>query len=190
MDGVILVAKPGTTKLGAFNQALEHLQAVGARVLGVVLNEVNPSSRTYGYYYNRYYSTSSRYHDGGWMGLGRLRGGGPSKEHDRAVSAGPKGAATLLGLGGLLRGGGWSKKHDRTASAEPKAAAALPGPRRLRGGGRTKKHDRTVSAEPEDSAALPGPRRLRGRGRTKKHDRTVSAEPEDSAALPGVEIEK
>jgi capsular exopolysaccharide synthesis family protein len=59
MDGVVLVAKPGVTKISAFRQALEQLRHVGARVLGVVLNEVNPSSRKYGYYYNRYYSKYS-----------------------------------------------------------------------------------------------------------------------------------
>lgn len=63
MDGVLLVAKPGSTKLGAFRQAVEQLQAVGARVLGVVLNDVNPTSRRYGYYYNRYYSKYSHYYE-------------------------------------------------------------------------------------------------------------------------------
>ena len=42
MDGVILVVKPGVTKLSALQQALEQLRAVGARMLGVVLNEVQP----------------------------------------------------------------------------------------------------------------------------------------------------
>jgi len=64
MDGVILVVKPGDTKLTAIQQGLEQLRAVGARVLGVVLNEVNPGSRKYGYYYNRYYSKYSRYYEG------------------------------------------------------------------------------------------------------------------------------
>jgi non-specific protein-tyrosine kinase len=59
MDGVILVAKPGVTKISDLRLALEQLRNVGARVLGVVLNEVNPSSRKYGYYYNRYYSKYS-----------------------------------------------------------------------------------------------------------------------------------
>jgi len=36
MDGVILVAKPGVTKLAAFRQTLEQLQGVGAKILGVV----------------------------------------------------------------------------------------------------------------------------------------------------------
>ncbi len=59
MDGVVLVAKPGVTKLSAFRQAVDQLRHVGARILGVVLNEVNPRSRKYGYYYNRYYSRYS-----------------------------------------------------------------------------------------------------------------------------------
>ena len=65
VDGVILVAKPGRTKLGAFQQSLEQLRAVGACVLGVVLNEVNPKSRQYGYYYNRYYSKHTHYYEQG-----------------------------------------------------------------------------------------------------------------------------
>lgn len=67
VDGVVLVVKPGVTKRGAFEQTLEQLRAVGARLLGVVLNEVKPGSRKYGYYYNRYYSKYSHYYekDGG-----------------------------------------------------------------------------------------------------------------------------
>ena len=61
MDGVILVVKPGVTKLTAVQQGLEQLRAVGARVLGVVLNEVNPGSHKYGYYYNRYSKYSHYY---------------------------------------------------------------------------------------------------------------------------------
>ena len=71
VDGVVLVAKPGTTKLGVFREALEQLQAVNARVLGVVLNDVNPRSRTYGHYYNRYYSKYSRYYETGGRKGGR-----------------------------------------------------------------------------------------------------------------------
>ena len=62
VDGVILVAKPGATKVAALQQAVEQLQAVGARILGVVLNEVEPGSRRYGYYYRRYYSKYSYYY--------------------------------------------------------------------------------------------------------------------------------
>jgi len=62
VDGVILVVKPGATRLRDFQQAFEQLRAGGARVLGVVLNAVNPHSRKYGYYYNRYYSKYSYYY--------------------------------------------------------------------------------------------------------------------------------
>ena len=33
MDGVILVAKPGVTKLAAFKHTVEQLQGVGAKIL-------------------------------------------------------------------------------------------------------------------------------------------------------------
>ena len=62
VDGVVLVVKPGKTKMSALQQAVEQLRAVGARVLGVVMNEVNPRSRRYGYYYHRYYSKYSHYY--------------------------------------------------------------------------------------------------------------------------------
>lgn len=76
MDGVIIVAKPGATKMSAFRQSLEQLQAVGARVLGVVLNDVKPTSRKYGYYYNRYYSKYSHYYEGEARKKGKSKGQG------------------------------------------------------------------------------------------------------------------
>jgi non-specific protein-tyrosine kinase len=63
VDGVILVAKPGQTRLSDFQQAFEQLQAVNARILGVVLNEVDQYNRKYGYYYHRYYSKYSYYYE-------------------------------------------------------------------------------------------------------------------------------
>ncbi|MBN2117230.1 MAG: polysaccharide biosynthesis tyrosine autokinase [Anaerolineales bacterium] len=62
VDGVLLVTMPGKTRLRDFQQAFEQLQTVGARVLGVVLNEVDQRNRKYGYYYNRYYSKYSYYY--------------------------------------------------------------------------------------------------------------------------------
>jgi non-specific protein-tyrosine kinase len=56
MDGILVVIKPGVTRNNELQQTLEQLQRVGGRVLGIVLNEVNPRSRRYGYYYHRYYS--------------------------------------------------------------------------------------------------------------------------------------
>lgn len=65
VDGVLLVIKPGATKLALVRHAVEQLQRVGARLLGVVLNEVElKRSRYYryeGYYYayQDYYSQES-----------------------------------------------------------------------------------------------------------------------------------
>lgn len=61
-DGVVLVVKPGVTKSGELVKALDLLRAVDGRVLGVVLNEVDPHSRKYGYYYSSYYSKYSDYY--------------------------------------------------------------------------------------------------------------------------------
>jgi polysaccharide biosynthesis transport protein len=63
MDGVILVVKPGITKWGALQETLEQLKTVGGRVLGVVLNEVDPAKWKYGYFYSRYYSEYSHYYE-------------------------------------------------------------------------------------------------------------------------------
>jgi len=65
MDGVVLVAKPGKTKLAALQQAVEQLRGVNARILGVVLNEVKLGSRKYGYYYGGYDTKYSRYYESG-----------------------------------------------------------------------------------------------------------------------------
>jgi non-specific protein-tyrosine kinase len=63
VDGVIIVAKPGVTKSSDLQQTVEQIEAIGGRILGIVLNEVNPRSRRYGYYYNRYYSKYTYYYD-------------------------------------------------------------------------------------------------------------------------------
>lgn len=63
MDGVILVAKPGKTRLRDLEQTITQLRAVKARILGVVLNDVETTSRKYGYYYGSYYSAYSHYYD-------------------------------------------------------------------------------------------------------------------------------
>lgn len=63
VDGVLLVVKPGITKLAACRQTLEQLQRVGANVLGVVLNDVDWKRSRYRYsYYRGYYSTYEMYY--------------------------------------------------------------------------------------------------------------------------------
>jgi Mrp family chromosome partitioning ATPase len=65
VDGVILVAKPGETKVGPFGQAVEQLRATGARILGVVLNDVNPRNLQYGHYFNHYSARYENYYAAG-----------------------------------------------------------------------------------------------------------------------------
>ena len=56
VDGVIVVVKPGVTKLAACKQAVEQLRRVGANLLGVILNEVEFRRSRYAYYhYKGYY---------------------------------------------------------------------------------------------------------------------------------------
>ncbi len=62
VDGVLLVVKPGSTKLGACIQTVEQLRRSGANLLGVVLNDVPLRRSRYNYYYRDYqYSYSSHY---------------------------------------------------------------------------------------------------------------------------------
>lgn len=59
VDGVILVVDPKKTKRGAIHQAIEQLQRIDARLLGVVLNNVKVKRSSY--YYNREYYYSKHY---------------------------------------------------------------------------------------------------------------------------------
>jgi capsular exopolysaccharide synthesis family protein len=55
VDGVILVVHGGKTNKNAISRASVHLQQVGAKVLGTLINNVNVESPEYSYYYNQYY---------------------------------------------------------------------------------------------------------------------------------------
>jgi non-specific protein-tyrosine kinase len=92
MDGVILVAKPGKTRRVELKQALQQLRAVGAPVLGLVLNAVNPSNSRYGYYYSTYYSRYAHY----YSERPRLKGlfGGLAKRKKRSSARQPEVIAT------------------------------------------------------------------------------------------------
>ena len=65
VDGVLLVVKPGSTKLAAFRQAVDQLKRVGTNILGVVLNgvQLKGSRYRYGYYKGYYYSYYHYYGD-------------------------------------------------------------------------------------------------------------------------------
>ena len=61
VDGVLLVVQPGVTKQAAVRQAAEQLRQVGARVLGIVLNEVDSRSSRYRYYQGYHYRYKGYY---------------------------------------------------------------------------------------------------------------------------------
>ncbi len=54
VDGVVMVVKGASTPKKVALDARDRLKAVGARVLGVILNDVDVTGGDY-YYYNRYY---------------------------------------------------------------------------------------------------------------------------------------
>ncbi len=64
VDGVILVARGGKTPRKAVQRASDQLLQIGAKLLGVLVNNVRPGQSGYGYYgsmgsyYERYYSES------------------------------------------------------------------------------------------------------------------------------------
>jgi succinoglycan biosynthesis transport protein ExoP len=53
-DGVIVVAKSGKTTKEAALESKKVLEAVGAKILGIVLNSVEKSAMRYSHYYNYY----------------------------------------------------------------------------------------------------------------------------------------
>ncbi len=54
VDGVLLVARGGRTPMPALRKTSENLQRVGARILGVLLNDVDMRLAHYGDYYGYY----------------------------------------------------------------------------------------------------------------------------------------
>ncbi len=62
VDGVMIVVRPGVTKMNALKYAVEQLRYVGANILGVVINRVNDRSARYGYYYKSYYYKQYKYY--------------------------------------------------------------------------------------------------------------------------------
>jgi Mrp family chromosome partitioning ATPase len=54
VDGVILVVRASHTKRDLVTRSCSELGSVGARILGVVLNNVNMEREGYDYYYSNY----------------------------------------------------------------------------------------------------------------------------------------
>jgi capsular exopolysaccharide synthesis family protein len=55
MEGVLLVLQPGTTTIAAAKQAVDQLRRVNARIIGVVMNNVELKSFRNNYYYQKEY---------------------------------------------------------------------------------------------------------------------------------------
>lgn len=62
VDGVLIVVRPGVTKMAALKAAVEQLRYVGANVVGIVLNSVDNKSSRYGYYYKSYSYKQYKYY--------------------------------------------------------------------------------------------------------------------------------
>lgn len=64
VDGVLLVVHGGKSSRGVVRRSRQLLIDVGAKIFGVVMNNVNVRSHDYYYYYQRYYHQSYYSHDG------------------------------------------------------------------------------------------------------------------------------
>ena len=65
VEGVLLVIKPGLTTMAPLSRLVNQFHQVNAKMLGVVLNDINLRSSAYGYYYKHYkYYNDYRNKDG------------------------------------------------------------------------------------------------------------------------------
>ena len=55
VDGIILVLKPGVTRIGLANHVIEQFNGIGANILGIVLNDIDPRKQNNQYYYDMQY---------------------------------------------------------------------------------------------------------------------------------------
>lgn len=63
VDGVLLVVHGGKSSRGVVRRSRQLLLDIGAKIVGVVLNNVSVSSHDYYYYHRRYYSESYYHQD-------------------------------------------------------------------------------------------------------------------------------
>jgi Mrp family chromosome partitioning ATPase len=64
VDGVILVVNSGKSSRQVVRRSRQLLHDIGAKIFGVVLNNVNLRSQDNYYYYQSYYNRSHYYTDG------------------------------------------------------------------------------------------------------------------------------
>lgn len=78
-DGVILVVKIGQTHRGALERAVEQLRQVNARLLGVVVNDINMRRSRYYYYKNYAYNRYQYYYEETETGRVKKKKGKPAE---------------------------------------------------------------------------------------------------------------
>jgi succinoglycan biosynthesis transport protein ExoP len=54
VEGVLLVIKPGNTNMATLRRVVNQFHQINANLLGVVLNDINLRSTSYGYFYKHY----------------------------------------------------------------------------------------------------------------------------------------
>ncbi len=87
VDGVLLVIDSGNTRRGPALRGKESLEAVGARLTGVVLNRLTGGERSYDYYYSAEDGQHRKRRSGNWLARLFGRDGHAAQEADAEVEA-------------------------------------------------------------------------------------------------------
>ena len=87
VDGVLLVIDSGNTRRGPALRGKESLEAVGARLTGVVLNRLTGGERSYDYYYSAEDGQRRKRRSGNWLARLFGRDGHAAQEADAEVEA-------------------------------------------------------------------------------------------------------
>jgi len=80
VDGVLVVLRPGGTRIGAAQVMMEQLKRAGARVFGTVLNPISPRNS---HYYTKYNYYSSYYYKSSSYGYSEPSKNGRNKKNGR-----------------------------------------------------------------------------------------------------------
>ena len=74
IEGMLLVIKPGSTGIAPLRRVVNQFHQLNANLLGVVLNDINLQSSSYGYYYKHYkYDNAYRSNDGSKIGKKKFK---------------------------------------------------------------------------------------------------------------------
>jgi non-specific protein-tyrosine kinase len=65
LDGVLIVVRPGKTRASALQMTIEQFKQVNARIVGIVLNDIDLRGKPYAYRYHYYksYATYQNYYE-------------------------------------------------------------------------------------------------------------------------------